>query len=110
MVIIRAKRILTTRQYNDFYKVFVAQKENDLILLSSIFDAIVTGDDVRIALKGTDPTEFKQKMRYEQKRLDEDGDFEETHIRMDAIMCELLRNLGYGEGVDIFLKTAKWYA
>lgn len=109
MVIIRAKRILTTKQYDDFYKAFDAQKANNLILLPSIFDAIVTGDDVRIALKGTDPTEFKQKMRYERKRLDEDGDFEETHIRMDAIMCELLKNLGYGEGVDIFMKTAKRY-
>lgn len=37
--------------------------------------------------------------------------YEETrHIMMDDIMCSLLRELGYGEGVDVFEDTGKWYA
>lgn len=37
-------------------------------------------------------------------------DTEESHVQMDDIMCKLLRSLGYGEGIDIFDKTYKWYA
>lgn len=35
---------------------------------------------------------------------------ETTHVMMDECMCRLLRELGYGEGVDIFEDTGKWYA
>lgn len=37
-------------------------------------------------------------------------DQEEAHIMADGLMCDLLQELGYGEGVDIFLKIPKWYA
>jgi hypothetical protein len=37
-------------------------------------------------------------------------DEEDVHIAMDGIMCNLLRDLGYGEGIDIFDSTPKWYA
>lgn len=51
------------------------------------------------------PEEFATKMREA-----ECGDKEDTHIAMDGIMCTLLRSLGYGEGIDIFNSTPKWYA
>ncbi len=35
---------------------------------------------------------------------------EDQHLEMDALMCETLRQLGYGKGVDIFENTEKWYA
>lgn len=58
------------------------------------------------------PEEFKQAMAdahkkyWETKWLDE----EYGHIAMDEIMCDLLKSLGYGEGIDIFENTPKWYA
>lgn len=37
-------------------------------------------------------------------------DEEDAHMEMDGLMCDLLRSLGYGDGVDIFENTGKWYA
>jgi hypothetical protein len=55
------------------------------------------------------PEEFKKRMNNlvesHQKRLGLKG----IHIFMDELMCEVLRELGYGEGVDIFMNTEKWY-
>ena len=52
------------------------------------------------------PEEFKNKMI----ELSKDDDIEDRHINMDCLMGEVLRSLGYGEGVDIFDKTDMWYA
>ena len=41
---------------------------------------------------------------------DTDGDTETRHWRLDDAMCDLLESLGYGEGVEIFRRTYKWYA
>lgn len=46
-------------------------------------------------------------------RIDDHGmqiDKEIRHFNMDMLMVRTLRDLGYGEGVDIFVKTDKWYA
>jgi len=32
------------------------------------------------------------------------------HERMDELMCYTLRSLGYGEGVDIFEDSERWYS
>jgi hypothetical protein len=37
-------------------------------------------------------------------------DTEEVHRQADDVMCELLRDLGYGEGVAVFCTIEKWYA
>lgn len=37
-------------------------------------------------------------------------DQEDAHMMADKLMCEYLRELGYGTGVDIFEKIPKWYA
>ena len=66
------------------------------------------------------PTEFAKKM----KDLRENGpypdgywvterdpnDIEDMHVQMDELMCEVLKDLGYSEGVETFTLTAKWYA
>lgn len=57
------------------------------------------------------PEQFKDAMiKYKRVYSDELKDEEHCHMTMDDLMCETLRDLGYGEGVDIFLKTPKWYA
>jgi hypothetical protein len=35
---------------------------------------------------------------------------EESHIDADDLMCEVLEQLGYQEGVKIFRHADKWYA
>jgi len=50
--------------------------------------------------------EFKNKMQ----TIADKEDAECGHIEADKLMCELLRDFGYGEGVDIFEKMYKWYS
>lgn len=57
--------------------------------------------------KVTTPTQFENKM----KKLAQDvHDMEFRHLDMDYAMCELLVELGYESGVNIFKNTPKWYA
>ena len=53
------------------------------------------------------PDEFAAAMAEiaEKERFEDD-----MHEAMDDLMCEVLRELGYGEGIDIYEDTAKWYA
>lgn len=51
------------------------------------------------------PEKFKELIEFNSK-----GCEESSHIECDAIMCELLKSLGYGEGVKIFENMEKWYA
>ena len=50
--------------------------------------------------------EFKVKMI----AIGKNGDEEIRHVDADDLMCELLRSLGYGEGIEIFEDMPKWYA
>lgn len=57
------------------------------------------------------PEEFKQAMTDAYRYWWEaEHDEEYVHHNMDDIMCDLLRSLGYGEGIDIFENTPKWYS
>ncbi len=53
------------------------------------------------------PEEFAKKVR---EAFSGPGDAENWHAEADYVMCELLRQLGYGKGVDIFEAGQKWYA
>lgn len=55
------------------------------------------------------PAEFAAKM---QVILDAgiEPDLEGPHIDADDLMCEVLIELGYGEGVNIFHNVRKWHA
>ncbi len=47
------------------------------------------------------------------KRINDEamsGDFESDHGKADDILCELLKQLGFGETVAAFEKVGKWYA
>lgn len=37
-------------------------------------------------------------------------DIEEAHCRADDLLCDILRELGYGDAVDVFENAYKWYA
>lgn len=52
------------------------------------------------------PEQFKIKMQ----ELDNDYDPELSHCNADDLMCNLLIELGYGEGIKIFENMKKWYA
>ncbi|MCR8982653.1 hypothetical protein P4V86_19365 [Brevibacillus laterosporus] len=54
------------------------------------------------------PDEFEKRM----KEIFPKGSYDEeiAHQKADELMCDLLRSLGYGSGVEVFEKASKWYA
>ena len=54
------------------------------------------------------PEEFENEMA--KLRFVKDDDLEGRHVAMDELMYNVLISLGYGDGVDIFNNTYKWYA
>ena len=52
------------------------------------------------------PEVFKANMQ----KFADDYDTEGAHSDADKLMCELLTELGYGEGVEIFKRMERWYA
>lgn len=56
--------------------------------------------------KAMSPEEFAEKMEW----AFSSGDTEEDHIHADFIMCEVLRQLGYSAGVEVFHSKDKWYS
>lgn len=51
------------------------------------------------------PAEFAEKMQKAAAMEPERG-----HVDMDELMAELLRSLGYGDGIDVFDNATRWYA
>lgn len=56
------------------------------------------------------PEEFKNRMLQLWDFSDPTNDRECSHFAADALMCDLLRSLGYGDGVEIFESNDKWYS
>ena len=54
------------------------------------------------------PEKFKEEMAMIERVYD--GDPETMHEKMDYLMANTLRKLGYSDGVDIFDRVTKWYA
>ena len=54
------------------------------------------------------PIEFADKMK--EIRKENVYDLELRHVLMDELMCEVLGQFGYDEGVYIFEESDKWYA
>jgi len=53
------------------------------------------------------PEEFERRMS---RIFANDDDTEANHIKADALLCEVLMQLGYENGVNIFESAHKWYA
>lgn len=57
------------------------------------------------------PAEFANKMRAIEASLGSRYvDEEVTHFEADKLMCDLLRALGYAEGVAVFQNMTRWYS
>ena len=54
------------------------------------------------------PYEFAEKMW--RIKVDQDSTPEYRHIDADDLICELLKELGYGDGVRYFEDMEKWYS
>lgn len=52
------------------------------------------------------PEEFKTEMQ----EIADNYNTEIRHIEADDLMCKLLKELGYSEGVDVFESMYKWYS
>ena len=67
--------------------------------------AFVKPTDMGIKVPATSKEEFTEKMA--EISL---GDTEGAHWEADRLMCQVLTELGYGDGVKIFEEMSKWYA
>ena len=60
------------------------------------------------------PEEFWLKMATLISECTYDGEYdpyeEILHIKMDELMCDLLKELGYEKGVEVFKRAPKWYS
>jgi hypothetical protein len=59
------------------------------------------------------PEEFEKRMRECFPPPPDKGrgyDKEVAHGNADQLMCDLLTELGYGKGVEVFENADKWYA
>ena len=54
------------------------------------------------------PGEFATRMRELGEMYKDDEEL--CHVYMDELMCKVLRDKGFGKGVDVFDETAKWYS
>ena len=54
------------------------------------------------------PKEFKEEMIVIREVAD--GHPERFHIEADDLICKVMRDLGYGDGIDIFEEHERWYS
>ena len=52
------------------------------------------------------PDEFRVQM----KEIANNGATDDAHMEADQLMCTLLEELGYGQGVELFQNMYKWYS
>lgn len=57
-------------------------------------------------MTNTTPEEFFHAM----EDIFKSDDIEGRHVKADQLMCDLLRELGYMHGVDVFEDAYKWHA
>lgn len=58
------------------------------------------------------PAEFAEKMKHWRAVAVHGGDPEQAHCEADDLMCQVLREAGFGEGVDIYEdpEFTRWFA
>lgn len=83
-------------EWNDYIKKLSEETTSEASAQESPSDHIIT------------PEEAVNTIRDICDRYDDNK--EVAHIEMDGLMCDILRQFGYGEMVDIFDNADKWYA
>lgn len=68
--------------------------------------SIPAGRSEMTTKKTMSPEEFLVKM----KNIDTIADIEQRHKEADNLLCELLKQLGYNEGIEIFHSMKLWYS
>ena len=68
----------------------------------NVIKTVMTPTEFLEALKEIDETTKRPGRQYD--------DLEQFHSDADDLMCKILRDLGYGEGIDFFENHEKWYA
>ena len=63
-------------------------------------------ETMEIIIEQYTPERFKEKMA----EIAKDDDTELRHIWADDLMAVVLSQLGYGEGIKIFVDMGKWYS
>lgn len=56
------------------------------------------------------PKEFESEMLYLEQEYGNGKDEEEFHLLGDKLMMKILCQLGYIDGVEIFVRNPKWYS
>ena len=56
------------------------------------------------------PHEFKNRMLFLEQEYGNGKDEEEFHREADYLICEIMKSLGYEEGIEIFERNPKWYS
>ena len=57
------------------------------------------------------PEEFCEKMKeFAGDEFTGDYDTECAHINADDLMCDILEQLGYKDGVEVFKNMPRWYS
>ena len=56
------------------------------------------------------PQEMIDEFNKEMKTRSQYDGIEFAHESMDALMCDTLEKLGFGDGVWTFMQTYKWYS
>ena len=56
------------------------------------------------------PEAFEEAMQQIKKADEAKSDHEGTHSQADDLMCKLLRDLGYAEGVKVYNRMERWHA
>lgn len=74
---------------------------------NTLFRACLRMGSICFEEREMDSFEFYEKMMEIKEKCK--GDPELCHIRMDELMCELLIDLGYESGVDVFNSIERWY-
>lgn len=107
----------TPEEKEKILETFVEIKTGDYAkyLALMLYTFIVTRDQKGAVMKPTDmgikvPATSKEEFAEKMAEIAKGGDVEASHGDADELMCQVLTEWGYGDGVKIFEEMSKWYA
>lgn len=98
-------------QLSEEYVVLVPQNEHFCILAIKESRTNLLKSELARGYRKVDDAYFSPKEfaeRVHQIIQEEGEDYERSHTRLDELLCQVLEQNGYGDGVNIYRKTPKW--